>query len=317
LDPALYASAGTFLPGDSADFLLIQVAAPSPSLGSLPSTVTFSLRGYESTSGAVATPVADDTIGLGLATGGILTANAAQELWFGSAPGVRTWTISTAGITLAQLNAGQVYVYVGFTAIPGSSSAFSSSNWTVGVSPTSPQVVTGGLSLSSSEGMTASATWIGGGGAPSYVPLSLTATAIAYGTSVFPVPLGYTASASLNNGLGDVASGTIQAPTYDGGPPSSLEATGSLTVFAKVSVGVGSYTVTETGSMNITMGPAGEMSVLSFGLTASVVSPSAAELYLDQASLTYTMTHGGPVSSSLPHQIQRLVLIPDYGVSIL
>ena len=315
LDPTLYADTGPANPGVSADYLAIQIAAPSPPLGSLPATFTFSLRGYVYAAGTVPTWVVDDTVQL--YTGGSLVGpNAAQNIRWQTFGTVRNWTISTSGITLSELNAGDVTIYLGFSA-PGSDSQFvpedwditytSSGNhnndgvetaWTSGPGPFATTASSGVGSPASiyaqdSGTITATATYIGGGSAPLYVPVILTETlsASAYfrghtsipqpagdGTLTFDgnllaqsVPVPYV----LNGSFGDSAFTSTQSKTE-----------GDILL---VVAGSGSYTDSVSALGNAAQSPAtsGIGASSSVNLTVSITSPNPSTLYLDQATLAY------------------------------
>jgi|GEM_PF-6509903 len=331
LDPVLYASAGTFLPGSSADYIILPIEAPSPPLGSLPSFVTLTLNGYETTVTPPSVWVVDDTISWYVA-GGPVGSNAAQNLPFGSVASQRTWNISTAGISglLANINAGTAAIVLGFSS-PGNSTTFESSNWSLSYSGVGSQnengVVTAwstpppytvniiepsttSATAGQSGQVSAHATWIGGGAAPPYVPLDVSnpMTAGAQETGG-----GGTNYQTVTDVFGNTKSSTNSAITlrnsgYEIGVVTSSVGTWTGTVYA--------YSTVATTSLT-------ELSALAaVQFTAAVVQPTPTEIYLNQASLKYMGASdgsgtGGGVPGKSFYFSPRITIFPPEAATTL
>lgn len=320
LSTSVYTTTGNYLPGIIADYLKVSIAAPSPPLGSLPTTLLLSLNGYLTTVGTFLCDVIDDVIQLGKTTP--LGTNAAQNLSWGGAPTVRQWNVPTDGITLADLNAGLIFVFLGFKAYPFDSHTYDSGNWTITytasgqsdnngtivawVSGPGPFTSSGSGSLprfaSANGTITPTATWIGGGSAPTYVPLSVRSQESAT-ASLVPAPGGTSScTATVTDGFGNTdseAGSTVDA---------ELDTTRKVRATVIGSVAIYPLTVTSIASSISSSPPVtGTPDRTSVNVTAAVANPDATILHLNSMTLSAGSGTGGggpTIGHGISNQLQ-------------
>ena len=190
-----------------------------------------------------------------------------------------------AGVTVANLNAGNVGFEIGYR-VPTYSS--NPANFNISLPPL--QRTEGGSSLSATHTHAVTVTWIGGGSPPPYVLLNLTGSVSAGGDGT-PSPTLYEGSASVTGINGSVASGSIEAPTVDF--PGTVEMIETKTVLVALTAGVGTATVQMSGTVTMTtLGP-GNRSYISSQVTAGTpTTPTAATLQIDamEISACYSTT---------------------------
>lgn len=182
------------------------------------------------------------------------------------------------------VNAGDLSARIAYDAVPSDPDAFDPSNWSVVVSPsgslsTAPSIG----SASISQTFTVTATYIGGGSAPTYVPLSLTGTASVlafHADSGSEEPGGggggtqdSAGTAVLNDGLGGV---------FSGGFVGDQEQVSTRKRMVAVSAGVATTTVAVAASVSATLADTVEATV---ALTASVVSPDTPHVEVESLAL--------------------------------
>jgi len=185
--------------------------------------------------------------------------------------GTKTYSFDPValGFSLADINGGLLGVQLGWKVDPplatgGNTDPYAAANWSIGISPTSPQQTVGVPSVSVNLTYTVTATWIGAGPAPSYVILSLAGTATVLGPALI---------CSLDNGLGATFTGATSG------------ASASSTINRRVSTvaGVATSTVIMTGSAST-----GGLSVkITMTLTATIAQPNPTTLKVDVAMAAY------------------------------
>lgn len=192
-----YSTCGPFVAGDTGRYLRLNIDAPAPPLSALPTHLILRTEHSVDPDDGFEAWVVNDYIGIG-DTSGILTANLADESRIPSSDTVWTYHIPTAGLSLADLNAGNLWVWYGSKALPESATAYQAANWslsyqTVGASVNAYEFTsTGSLAWgSSSDGasttypgqisaqgtVTAVQTYVGAGSAPPYLIVLLAAHA--------------------------------------------------------------------------------------------------------------------------------------------
>ncbi|AIE86987.1 hypothetical protein [Fimbriimonas ginsengisoli] len=257
---------GTYQPGDKSFYARFKVLPSSP-LAALPSTLSLLIGGNYSPASS-GTFIIDDLVSLGDAS-----APGSNVAVMAPVSGNRNYLLGTGGFTLADLNAGNVYLWLGYRADPTSYSGYS-----VSVSPTSPVVVRGGSTVSSNPTFSITPS---GPGAYAVVDISSTSTGDGYAGGFIA---GYTGTASVDNGLGVTDSGAIQEPTPD--PPPS-ERTASSTVRRLIPTAQ-SFSFSPSGTSAISVGGPTNVAQVTHSVSASVVTPDASTLTLDTLVLSFT-----------------------------
>lgn len=225
--------------------------------------------------------------------------------------------------TIAALNAG-IDAKIAYDAVPNDSRYYDAANWTVVVSPSSTQNYRNLGTLTHTQAFTVTATWSPstlpvGTPAPPFVPLSIHGVAQGQGdghdTGSFHYPTGYYGTASVDNGLGTVASGDIGSTPLapeDGGTGGEIplyeRAESTKKINAPVSGGVGTLTVTMSGSVSVS-GDYPQDGTLAFSASASVATPDACTVEVESMYLVACYDGSAPPPTTLvpiPPELSRI-----------
>jgi hypothetical protein len=209
---------------------------------------------------------------------------------------------------VAGVNSGVLSARVAYDAVPDTVDAYNPAKWTVTVTPDQIQRARG--SLIAFQTMTATATWIGGGAAPAFVALNLMGTASGGGEGGVDLPsvyaTGYTGTASVTNGCGQTATGSIMAPTPDP-PPAERTATGSKKFVVSVAGGVATKSVTMTA--NVSVSPSSTQDAVGhFHLEAAIATPDSTTVEVE--SMLMIACYSVPVAEG-ERSIAYLAFGPD------
>jgi hypothetical protein len=293
LGDGLPATSTPYQPADKSWYVRLRLV-PSAPLPALPLLLDLEVdASYAPT--ATGTLIVDDVVQLGDSTAPTGSNHALLTAETGSA---KTYSVSTAGITLADLNNGDVYLWLAWKSLP--ETAFDPADWTIdylydgdvvtdsgGTVPwaLAPQ---GGVrsgnsahasgpevaEASSSGDVTVRATWIGVGTAPAYVPLSIHSKA------------SYTASGSPAGGTADNGQGdAVVAGTSEG------THTHVVAVVAGVASTVISLFATGTGTAATMFDACGASAEID--VDATITDPDDSTLTLTSASLEYELLPSG------------------------
>lgn len=276
---------GGFEAGTKGYFIRFKLQ-PSPALSVLPPIIKVEVTA-EKIEGDLFCDIADDVAGLGDSSG-VLTPSVALGVRVTN--GTRTYAVPTSGLSLSALNAGNVYFFLAYKALP-TTNAFSG-GWTVGITPSAPVVQDGsaeGSNLTTSYQVTPSKA-----ATTDYVLVDFDATAYGSGHSPLVAPALWEGTLSAT-ALGQSGSEEFQSPPDPGGQPAAtLEFAGKRRLTPNVA---SSVPVTANTSLSY----AGEDIVAraSTELTGIVVAPEPSTLRLLQVSITYASGGGAPLASSL------------------
>lgn len=183
--------------------------------------------------------------------------------------------------TIAGINAGDISGRVAYDAVPDTADAYNPAKWSVTVTPDQAASALG--TLSASQNMTVTATWIGGGTPPTFVALNLTGSATGYGAGHLGSATSYTGTAAVANGLGDTASGVIVGPAPDP-PPAEQTASGSKKFVVSTSSGVGFKTVTMTAAVTVAPGGTQDAAAV-FHIEGEIATPDATTIEVESLLL--------------------------------
>jgi hypothetical protein len=238
--------------------------------------------------------VLDDVVSLGDSSGPLGT-NAASNLPVPIPSTVRTYNVPTDGITLGDLNAGNVYLWLGWKS--WLTSAYTPASVSFTITPSSPVSDESAKVLDVTTNF--SVTWDYPGTDPAYVIANLTGTAAASGKALPSYSTNYTGTVTVDNGLGATDSGSVQAPTPD--PPPTSRSAGPTAVKFRINDDA-SQTVTMHSTTAIV--GANQTGLVTHTLTAAAVAPSDATLNLTAVSL-YAPDTGSSVLFGYPYQNSR------------
>lgn len=307
-----YGTCSPFDPGDKSELIQIELDAPGVALLTLPSTIRVAVEMQVDPDDGTGTWIVDDLVKFGTALDGPMGSNAAQTQPVGPSDTVRFYDVPTDAYVdfLTKLNAGDICLFLGYKATPDA--PFDPLDWTVSVSPTSPRTTsgnTGPLALTTAYVVTA--TWIGVGDAPPYVPLSLHSVCKA-GVFTFVGNPTWTGTASADNGIGDTDSGAIS------GAGSNFRLADSTEVFVEsVSGGVATKTATLVGSASVNTPDVNRCPVTILNtLTALVTDPEPSTLKVDSIVLSYN-EEDPPASVAALMASEQDGRIPDWNVRSL
>jgi hypothetical protein len=181
--------------------------------------------------------------------------------------------------TVAEINAGQMQVDLKFTQETWLAAWNNSANWTIVISPTSPDVYPYATSPTASHttGYTVTYTWIGGGTAPTQVWATYT------GTTALSCVAPASGTGSTNNGLGQVATGDVYnniGIPPDPGSSASLGTTSTVTERLTLTAGVATKSITMTSTATV---PPAKMRA-THTLTAGIYTPTPATVRVDNVA---------------------------------
>jgi hypothetical protein len=319
-----YAQSGTYLPGDKSELLRIQIDAPSPPLGSLPAILQVEVELQMDPDTGLGTVVADDDVRLGTLAGGPAGTQKAITSAIPYNDTVWTYHVPTDGITLADLNAGAACLFLGYKAIP--ETPVNPADWNVAVSGVGASVTDGAIDGStpwagsgpwaydsgnsgpvpstgySAGDATVTATYIGAGTAPAYVPLSTTVNLNAGGAAVVSFP---------NNSLIDYVIDDGQGTSQSGTNVTSAK-TSTTTVFRNNAVagGVASQVLSVRAQSSVygSVPAASARATGSVQVTGAIVNPDPSTMKIDSVSISYddVLVSGGgrehPMAGPMAHQ---------------
>lgn len=268
-------TSGTYVPGDKSAYLRLQLQPTAP-LSLLPATLNLSVT-WNFAPLDTGTFLISDYAALGNASGP-MGPNAAHGDPIG---GTQAFGLDVpSGFTVADLNAGSIYLYLGLSTNPSTPIT-----GTVTVSPrrgyTTVSPASQHPSLSSSDPYT-----IDVASSSPYVMLSITASSSALGDPFSQ----WTGTASLNNGQGATDSGALlqTVPASTPPPPSSRTASSTRKLRVNLSGGVASLalTATESASLNATTSTDCSLTISS-SVTASIVTPDGTTATISIISIGY------------------------------
>ena len=198
--------------------------------------------------------------------------------------------------TVAEINAGDLDLDLKYTQETWLSAWNDPANWTIVITPTSPDVYpyASASSASHTTAYSVTYTWIGGGTAPTQVWATYT------GSTSLSCVSPANGTGSTNNGLGDTASGDIYNNVGippDPGSSASLATSGTDTERLTLTAGVATKTITMVSTATV---PAAKMRA-THTLTAGIYTPTASAVQVDAAryEVCYTVT----TSASAPSWI--------------
>ena len=168
-----YATSTPYVPGDISYYVRCDIQAPSSPLSALPDSFALFATMYQGPNSTTTTDILDDAVYLG--TTAPAGSNAANLTVLSKSPQTREYGIANDGITLAQLNAGNGKLYLGYKAYP---SSYSPSDWSVTIS-SGATTLTASPTATLSTVFTVSVTYVGTGAAPNYADVTLVATSTA------------------------------------------------------------------------------------------------------------------------------------------
>ena len=287
--PTIPASSGPYSPGDKSEYVRIKIAVPSP-LASLPAMLTVYITSDVDPNDYSGNVIIDDTVSLGNSSGPLGT-NAASNLAVPIPSTIRSYDVPTDGITLVNLNAGNVYLWLGWKS--WLTSSYTLGTWSIAITPSSPVNAHGSKTQTLATHFVVTPTYTPS--PPAYGIFNVTGTAQAGGASDFLNPTAYTGSVSVDNGLGTTASGTVATPP---GSPLSRSA-GPTTVATRIIYGQ-SATVDMASSTNI-IGDAFQYGDINHTLTVAAVAPAASTLNLT-AVTAYAPDSGSSVLFGYPYR---------------
>lgn len=175
--------------------------------------------------------------------------------------------VAGLGITIPDIIAGNITFDLGYRPEPNTASPYNPANWTVTGGTKGIYANTAG-GTQTVQDLTITATWTGGGAAPSSVPLSIVSTCDA----LFE---GIGATYSFDTGLGQTESGNLVQHV-------TKTKTQTATVVVPVIAGVATYTLHSSSSATCLAGP--DMTI-SITASASVVSPAASTVRVDSIQI--------------------------------
>lgn len=238
--------------GNKTENFIVASLPPNAALGSLPTSVNVKFENFQNLTGWSAkddhvqltnsgTPVGSD--------GATLT-----PLAIGADNNViYSFSLAGTGITLVDINAGNVGVQYGATIYPVDPNTFDVGNWDITITPTSPVIDFSSLVLDVTTGFVIAAHWkFATNLAPDRILLTITTGASATGRAHNGVgTLNFSGTCSVDDGQGDTDSGSIQAPTT-GSPPTIRSVTGTNTYVIDLTNGDGQKTITCHSTTNLT-----------------------------------------------------------------
>jgi len=266
--PTIPATSSPYSPGDKSEYVRIKITVGSP-LASLPALLTVYITSDVDPNDYSGNVIIDDTVSLGDSSGPLGT-NVGSNLPVSIASTVRSYNVPTDGITLVNLNAGNVYLWLGWKS--WLTSAYTVGTWSIGITPSSPVNAHGSKTQTLATAFVVNPTY--SPSPPAYGIFNITGTAQAGGASDVFNPTVYTGSVSVNNGLGVTASGTVATPP---GSPAARSA-GPTTVATRIIYGQ-TATVNMSSSTNI-VGDAFQYGDINHTLTVAAVAPANSTLNL-------------------------------------
>lgn len=214
--------------------------------------------------------------------------------------------LDAIGLSVAEINSGDVSIRIAYDAYPNGTDAFDPSNWDVVVAPTSPVTDDQLAVLDLEQVFTATATWTGDpGAAPPFVPLTMTSLVNGGGHGYTVPPSGptyatsFVGSADVDDGLSHSAAGAISGPSSTIDSPGSRAAGGTTTVVTPVGV---PYVVTMSADIEVT-DDGTQSAYVSFGLSAGLGVPSPSTVYVEEIRLEIeyeTPSEGGDPLIGVP-----------------
>lgn len=190
------------------------------------------------------------------------------------------FSLSTSIFTIADFNSDLIGARVGYNSLV-TADHNDPANWSFSVSPSGTTNTTGGANSTVTNVKTVTVSYTGPGSPPPFVYFNLTssATVSAPYLGTPPTPAAdWIGTADIDNGIGDTASGTIEAPTVD--YPGSISVTGSETVKITMSGSSGTYVVNQVGSTAVS-GTGFDSVSVSGSVTGTFVAYTTSALEVD------------------------------------
>jgi len=290
----VYATSGTYQPGDVAELVRCNIAAPASAVPAIPTNISVSVEGHLGPSSDVLCDVAIDYVVISDAHG-FTTANVSGSPVLTLTDAQYNFTVPSAGLNLADFNAGLMQLFVGFRAIPtftyvigdfavsttSVGNSIDSFNGTVPWTNATSHKADTGLRIAASGSASDSGTYthilnFGPATKPTYGILKVVSYANT-GMNGIPVPL-TAGTSSANDGQGPVVTST----------DTDITATSTTTAYYRValSAGIGNKTISPAASASST-GNTRTQVVAETSSTPSVVMPTPSTAYADAFSVSY------------------------------